>query len=250
MKFLAFVMFFLQISLMPISAAEDECHSHKHCACHNGLANCVYGLLQLNYYGFQHLSHLHVEAQNHQALNQSLHDLVTSRFDKNILTNSVHFIFSGDGEFYTACGTSGLRGGQRVFCFFAPDCLDEQILKTTPYEFLEHFLDAMFGLTRGQEGLPPPAQRNGNLATLLCHKFDFILGTKRDGCGHKYGASKTPNHFSDQPQCKGKFPGIKGGADLIPGSRVTAFFDSYKVTTDYERLKILLDISLCYTKSK
>jgi|GEM_PF-6040134 len=178
----------------------------------------------------------------------NLFDLASRRLSNEVLVNSVSFKFSGNGELYNYQKSLTIKGGERVFNLFAPHKLKEEVELLTVYEKVEIILDTVFGLKTAEEGLPPPAKRDGSLNTLLQYKFDFILGSERNGLGNKYGYGGSTNHFSDHRDCKGSFPGLRAGSSLSPGGKVTDFFSSYGVETDYERLKVLLDVLMVIKK--
>lgn len=180
--------------------------------------------------------------------NDTLFELVNRRLGSEIIINSIYLSFAGDGHLYDFYGSYGIKGGERPFKFFAPHKAYEEIQRLTASEKIEILLDAVFGLKPGEDGVPPPEKRDGRVSTLLKYKFDFVLGSKRDGKGKKYGYTRTRNHFSDHPNGQGSFPGVKKGWSLIVGKssfkrqKVTDFFKSYEAETDYERLRVLLDI--------
>ena len=178
----------------------------------------------------------------------NLFDLASRRLNNEMLVNSVSFRFSGDGELYNYQKSLAIKGAERVFNLFSPHKLKEEVERLTVYEKVEIIFDTVFGLKTAEEGLPQPAKRDGSLNTLLQYKFDFVLGPNRDGLGNKYGYGVSTNHFSDHPHCKGAFPGLRAGKALIPNGKVTDFFSSYGVETDYERLKVLLDVLMVIKK--
>ena len=178
----------------------------------------------------------------------NLFNLASRRLNNEMLVNSVSFRFSGDGELYNYQKSLAIKGGERVFNLFAPHKLKEEVERLTVYEKVEIIFDTVFGLKTAEEGLPPPAKRDGSLNTLLQYKFDFVLGPNRDGLGNKYGYGVSTNHFSDHPDCKGSFPELRTGNAIIPNGKVTDFFSSYGVETDYERLKVLLDVLMVIKK--
>ena len=167
-------------------------------------------------------------------LQANLKDLVSNRFNKDLIRSGNKYIFSGiNGPFYNACGQRSIQPHIPVSSLFLSK--DTEILRLTNYEMLEIFLDCIFGL-HPDEGAPPPKQREGNLVTLLRCKLDFTIGTARDGRGQSYGRSKTPDHFADCARSTGRF------GDLSAGGSVVEYFKAHKAETDYERLVVLFKI--------
>jgi hypothetical protein len=181
------------------------------------------------------------------SLEASLGDLVNSRLHNDMMINSVSVVFAGKGVLFDYDKTLALRGGARIISLFSPSELSAEVYRTTLSEKLGMFLDTVFGLKSDREGLPPPYERNGSLVSLLTCKFDFVLGPQRNGLGEDYGYSNTSDHFSDNLDSKITVPGFKNGAGIVvdptlPLQKVSDFFDSYGVETDYGRLKILFDV--------
>ena len=194
-------------------------------------------------------------------LASNLKDLVTSRLNKDLIISSPTYIFSGvEGVLRDAAGTRVIQSRERVSTLFGPKETD--ILRLSLYEMLEIFLDAVFGLKSGIEGVPPPDQRIGSLVLLLKYKFDFVIGEPRDGMGQSYGLSHTPNHFADGDKTSGHFDirrhyskvlqdeekeaasSVETNPDsrIIPGGDVVKFFKAHKAETDYERLSALFGV--------
>lgn len=170
-------------------------------------------------------------------------DLVSTRLNNESLINSPIFNFPGNGQLYNFDGSFSVKGGKKIRTLFAPNGLAEEVRRLTAYEKLEIFIDTVFGLKTGIEGCPP--LYDGNIANLLQTKLTFVLGNNRNGIGSRYGKTRTRDHFSDHPDCQGSFLGIGKGAGInlgLPRQRVSNFFSTYRAVTDYQRLKVLLDI--------
>lgn len=188
----------------------------------------------------------HMFWKNPPISEKAITDLVEARFNNDTLTNSVFFKFTGNGQLYDQEGCLTIKGHENVYTLFAPHRLPEEIRRLTAYEKLEIFLDTVFGLKRHYEGCLPPHLRNGDISLLLKMKFDFVLGRWRNGFGHCYGHTKTRDQFSDHPHTKGSFPGIRENMGIELNKKhhqkVSDFFYSHHARTDYERLKILIDV--------
>ncbi|RZI46180.1 hypothetical protein [Candidatus Finniella inopinata] len=174
-------------------------------------------------------------------------ELVNARLNGEVLTNSTQLKFSGtDSHLLNLQGDTVIRGDEGVLLFLTQGKSETEVLRLTACEKAEMFLDAVFGLKSGVDGVPPPDQRDGSINRLLRYKFDFVLGPRRNGWGGTYGCSKKSNHFSDHANAKGVFPGIGGRMGIAPNrtasQKVTDFFNSHQAQTDYERLRVLLDV--------
>jgi len=197
------------------------------CSCFHPMLNAIYS--------FFRGSSAHSEIM--------LLDLVNARLGNEALINSTQFKFAGNSQLSNFQGSSIIKGNTRVLNLFAPKKSQEEVRRLTAYEKVEIVLDTTFGLKSGQEGLPPPAKRDGSIHRLLRYKFDFVFGPMRNGWGQRYGHNNTSNHFADNPDCQGVFPGIGTGMAITVGhTRPTDFFSSYHAETDYERLRVLLDV--------
>ena len=191
----------------------------------------------------------------------SLKDLVSSRLNKDLIRCSKSYIFSGiNGVLQDASGQRCIQSQARIASLFSSR--DDEIMSLTSYEMLEIFLDTVFGLQPGVEGVPLPEQCTGSLGILLKSKLDFTIGTARDGKGQPYGNSKTTNHFSDGEKSTGHFECGKRidrasppqaprplspaeGAQafrIAGGGNIVKFFEDHKSVTDYQRLVSLFNI--------